>query len=106
VHGIVLCNSRKPKEQKKEKPPVDQADEEMSSVASIHDPEKYREVFCSRHKLCKLTEFCCLMDHSLCNIEIIIMGSGVSLSQAYCCSDVETVVVVLCSLLLTCWEFK
>jgi len=60
---MVICESviddimhvcSKPKEEVEDTPPVDETNDELSSVANVCDAEKYQEVFQARHKLCKL----------------------------------------------------
>jgi len=59
IDGILMCGNSKPKEEEEETLPVDEASDEVSSAADVHDPEKYREVFRARHRLSKLMEVLC-----------------------------------------------
>ena len=74
----IVCVSSKPKEEVEETPLVDEANDELVSVANVCDPEKYQEVFQARHRLSELTamfgklvcyvpslQYCSIMYHTL-----------------------------------------
>jgi len=69
VDGILMCDNSKPKEEEEEALPVDEISDEVSSAADVCDPEKYQEVFQTRHKLSKLTRVsdkiivCCILPY-------------------------------------------
>jgi len=51
---MLLCVGSKPKEEVEDTSPLDETNDEFSSLSNVCDPEQYQEVFQTRHKLSKL----------------------------------------------------
>ena len=61
-----LCVSSKLKEEVEDTTPVDETNEELSSLVNVCDPQQYQQVFQARHRLSKLAVMlsklgCCVL---------------------------------------------